>query len=136
MKNVKFLFIGLLFGLALTKGEAIAWVRIQEMFRFEGFQLFGIFFTAIPTGAICVLLIKKFKIKTLQGESIEFPPKKYSHGLIIGGLIFGCGWTLTGACPGPLYSQIGSGSLVTIITLLSALAGTWTFGYFQSKLPD
>jgi uncharacterized membrane protein YedE/YeeE len=136
MKNIKYLLIGIVFGLALTKGEAISWWRIQEMFRFESFHMFGIFMTAIPTAAIALMLIKKFKVKSLEGEPIEIPQKKYHHGVIIGSLIFGFGWALTGACPGPLYAQIGSGSLVTVFTLLSALAGTWTFGYFQSKLPD
>jgi uncharacterized membrane protein YedE/YeeE len=136
MKNIKYLLIGIVFGLALTKGEAISWWRIQEMFRFESFHMFGIFMTAIPTGAIALMLIKKFNVKSVEGEPIEIPKKKYHHGVIIGSLIFGFGWALTGACPGPLYAQIGSGSLVTVVTLLSALAGTWTFGYFESKLPD
>jgi uncharacterized protein len=136
MKNLKYLFLGIVFGLALTKGEAISWYRIQEMFRFESFHMFGIFMTAIPTGAFCLLIIRKFKLKTFEGEPIEMPVKKYSHGVVIGSLIFGFGWALTGACPGPLYAQIGSGSLVTIATLLSAIAGTWTYGYFQRSLPD
>lgn len=136
LTNLKYLLIGTLFGLALTKGEAISWYRIQEMFRFESFHMFGIFMTAIPTGALCLFLIRKLKLKTFEGEVIDMPVKKYSHGVLIGSLIFGFGWALTGACPGPLYAQIGSGSLVTIVTLLSAIAGTWTYGFFQSKLPD
>lgn len=136
MRNLKYLFVGVFFGLVLTKGEAISWYRIQEMFRFESFHMFGIFMTAIPTGAILLLLIRKLKIKTLEGEEIEMPKKEYHHGIILGSLLFGFGWALTGACPGPIYAQIGSGTLVAIVTLLSALAGTWCYGYFQKYLPD
>jgi uncharacterized membrane protein YedE/YeeE len=136
MRNLKYLFVGFFFGLVLTKGEAISWYRIQEMFRFESFHMFGIFMTAIPTGAILLLLIRKLKIKTLEGEEIEMPKKEYHHGIIIGSLLFGFGWALTGACPGPIYAQIGSGTLVAIVTLLSALAGTWCYGYFQKYLPN
>jgi uncharacterized membrane protein YedE/YeeE len=136
MKNLKYLLAGIVFGIALTKAEAISWFRIQEMFRFEAFQMFGIFMTAIPVGAISLLVIKKMKWKTLDGTPVEMPKKEYHHGIIIGSLIFGFGWALTGACPGPLYAQIGSGSLVTIIALLSAILGTWVYGYFQKYLPD
>jgi uncharacterized protein len=124
------------FGLALTKGEAMSWYRIQEMFRFESFHMFGIFMTAIPTGALSLYFIRKWKFKTLEGEPIAMPEKKYHHGVIIGSLIFGFGWALTGACPGPLYTQIGSGSTVTIATFTSAVIGTWTYGKFQKYLPD
>ena len=136
MKNWVFLPVGIVFGLALTKGEAISWFRIQEMFRFESFHMFGIFMTAIPTGALGLFIIRQWKIKTIGGEPIQIPKKKYHHGVIIGSLIFGFGWALTGACPGPLYAQIGSGSIVTLATLLSAIAGTWTFGRIQKYLPD
>lgn len=136
MKNIKYLFVGLIFGLALTKGEAISWFRIQEMFRFESFHMFGIFITAIPLGALGIFLLRQLNIKTIDGEVITKPEKKYHNGVIIGSLIFGFGWGLTGACPGPLYVQIGSGYMVTIVTLLSAIAGTWTFGRFQSYFPD
>jgi len=136
MKNLKYLLVGVVFGLALTKGEAISWYRIQEMFHFESFHMYGIFMTAVPVGALSLLLIKKFQVKTFAGETIETPKKEYHHGKIIGGLIFGFGWALTGACPGPLYAQIGAGYTVTIMTLLAALLGTWTFGRVQKYLPD
>jgi len=135
MKNLGYLFVGIVFGLALTKGEAISWYRIQEMFRFESFHMFGIFMTAVPVGAISIYLLKKFNIKTLEGEKIEKTKKDFHPGIIIGSLIFGFGWALTGACPGPLYAQIGSGSVVTIATLLAAILGTWTFGRIQHLLP-
>lgn len=136
MKNSVYLIAGIIFGLALTKGEAISWFRIQEMFRFESFHMFGIFMTAIPTGALGIFLIRRLSLKTISGEVIDMPEKKYHHGVILGSLIFGFGWALTGACPGPLYAQIGSGFLVTIATLLSAIAGTWTYGRIQKYLPD
>jgi uncharacterized membrane protein YedE/YeeE len=136
MKHLKYLLVGVVFGLALTKGEAISWFRIMEMFRFESFHMYGIFMTAVPVGALSLIIIRSLKLKTFDGEPIEIPSKKYHHGLIIGGMIFGFGWALTGACPGPLYAQIGSGYTVTIATLLAAIAGTWTFGLLQRFLPD
>ncbi len=136
MKNLKYLFVGIVFGLTLTKGEAISWYRIQEMFRFESFHMFGIFMTAVPVGALGLFLIRKSKMKTFEGEIVEMPVKEYHHGVVLGSLIFGFGWALTGACPGPLYAQIGSGSLATIATLLSAIGGTWVYGKFGAYLPS
>src|ERR1044071_3326233 len=123
MKNIKYLLVGVVFGLALTKGEAISWFRIQEMFYFESFHMYGIFMTAVPLGAISLFIIRRLKLRATTGELIEKPVKSYQHGVIIGGLIFGFGWALTGACPGPLYAQIGSGYLVVIITFFSAAVG-------------
>ncbi len=136
MKNIKYLLVGTFFGFVLTKGEAISWYRIQEMFRFESFHMFGIFMTAVPVGALSLWIIRKFKIKSADGSEIETPRKPYHHGIVIGSLLFGFGWALTGACPGPIYAQLGSGMLVTIATLLAGLAGTWTFGLLQKYLPD
>lgn len=131
----KYTFIGLLFGVLFVKAEIVSWFRIQEMFRLQSFHMYGVIGSAVITGAISVWLIKKFKIRTLQGESIIFHPKKFNKGQIYGGLLFGLGWAITGACPGPLYAQIGIGSTVTIITLLSAIAGTWVYGSIREKLP-
>lgn len=136
MKNFKYLLVGIVFGLALTKGEAISWYRIQEMFRFESFHMYGIFMTAVPVGALSIFIIKKLKLKSINGGSIDVPTRVYHHGLIIGGLIFGFGWALTGACPGPLYAQIGSGYSVTLATFVSAMFGTWTYLRLQRHLPD
>ncbi len=135
MKYITYLILGTAFGFILTKSEAISWYRMQEMFHFQGFQMYGIFMTAIPTGAISIWLIRRFRIKTLKGEEVIIHPKKYNHGVIIGGLIFGIGWGLTGACPGPIYAQIGSGFAVAAVVLLSAIIGTWTYSYFRDKLP-
>ena len=135
MKNIKYILAGIFFGVVLTKGEAISWYRMQEMFHFQSFHMFGIFMTAIPVGAISVLLIKKFNIKTSTGETVSIPDKPFNKGIIFGSLIFGFGWALTGACPGPLYAQLGSGVLVTIVTIAAALFGTWTYALVREKLP-
>lgn len=132
---LKYTLIGLLFGILFVKAEIISWFRIQEMFRLQSFHMYGVIGSAVITGAISVWLIKKFKIKTLQGESIIFHPKSFNKGQVYGGLLFGLGWAITGACPGPLYAQIGIGSTVIIITLLSAIAGTWVYGSIREKLP-
>jgi len=136
MKNIQYLIVGVVFGFALTKGEAISWYRMQEMFYFQGFHMYGIFMTAVPVGALGIWFIRKFGIKTMEGETVEEITKPYHHGVIFGGLIFGFGWALTGACPGPLYAQIGAGYLVTIITFLSALLGTWVYALLKPYLPD
>ena len=133
--NLKFLLAGIFFGFLLIKSEVISWFRIQEMFRFQSFHMFGIIGSAIMVGMISIFLIKKFNLKTINGEPIAIAPKKFNKGMIYGGLLFGFGWAITGACPGPLFAQIGSGATVVIITLLSAIAGTWTYGRFREKLP-
>ena len=131
----KFLIMGVLFGIILVKSEVISWYRIQEMFRLQSFHMFGVIGSAVVTGIISIWLIKKFNIKTISGEKIELPVKKFNKGQIYGGLIFGFGWAITGACPGPLFAQIGSGFSVIIVTLLSAITGTWVYGLLREKLP-
>ena len=133
--NLKYLVVGIAFGIVFVKAEIISWFRIQEMFRLESFFMYGVIGTAVVVGMISVFIIKTFNIKTLSGEKIIFENKTFNKGQIIGGLIFGIGWAITGACPGPLFAQIGSGFLVVIVTLLSAIAGTWVYGYFRDKLP-
>ena len=135
MKNLKFLFVGIVFGIVFVKAEIISWFRIQEMFRFQSFHMFGVIGTAVVVGLISVQLIKKLNIKTLSGDSISINPKTYTKGTIIGSLLFGFGWAITGACPGPLFAEIGSGFFSIFVTMLSALAGTWIYGYFQKRLP-
>jgi uncharacterized membrane protein YedE/YeeE len=133
--NLKYLAVGIAFGIVFVKAEIISWFRIQEMFRLESFFMYGVIGTAVVVGMISVFIIKKFNIKTISGEKIVFENKTFNKGQIFGGLIFGIGWAITGACPGPLFAQIGSGFLVVIVTLLSAIAGTWVYGYFRDKLP-
>ena len=135
LSNLKFAFAGILFGIILVKSEVISWFRIQEMFRLQSFHMYGVIGSAIIVGIISVLIIKKFKVKTIDGEQIHFEPKKFNKGQIFGGLLFGFGWALTGACPGPLFAQIGTGATVIIVTLFSAIIGTWVYGYLRDKLP-
>ncbi len=134
--NLKYAAAGILFGFVLVKAEVISWFRIQEMFRLQSFHMYGIIGTAVVVGAISVWLIKRFQVRTIYGETIDFHPKKFNKGNVIGGLIFGLGWAMTGACPGPLFAQIGTGASVIIVTLLSAIAGTWVYGYFRERLPS
>ncbi len=133
--NFKYAAAGIWFGILLVKSEVISWFRIQEMFRLQSFHMYGVIGSAVFVGIISVWLIKKFNIKTIHGENIVLLPKKFSKGQIYGGLMFGFGWALTGACPGPLFAQIGSGASVISITLLSAIAGTWVYGYVREKIP-
>lgn len=133
--NLKYLFVGVLFGVVFIKAEIISWFRIQEMFRLHSFFMYGVIGTAVVTGALSIWIIKTFNIRSLQGEEINFEQKDFNKGQIYGGLIFGIGWAITGACPGPLFAQIGGGFLVVSITFLSALAGTWFYGLIREKLP-
>lgn len=132
---IKYMLLGVFFGIILVKSEVISWFRIQEMFRLQSFHMYGVIGSAVAVGALSVFLIKKFKIKTIYGEPIEFISKKYNKGNIIGGLIFGFGWAITGACPGPLFALIGNGATVIIVTLFSAIAGTWVYGLVRERLP-
>lgn len=133
--NFKYMAVGLIFGIVFVKAEIISWFRIQEMFRLQSFHMYGVIGTAVVVGIISVWLIKKYNIKTIHGEKIAFHPKKFNKGQIYGGLLFGLGWAVTGACPGPLFAQIGTGVLVIAVVVLSAIAGTWTYGYFRERLP-
>ncbi|MBV4358943.1 DUF6691 family protein [Pinibacter aurantiacus] len=133
--NIKYLIVGVFFGIVFVKAEIISWFRIQEMFRLQSFHMYGVIGSAVAVAMLSVWLIKKFNIKTIYGEKIEFHKKPFSKGQIYGGLLFGFGWALTGACPGPLFAQIGTGATVIIVTLLSAIAGTWVYGKFRDRLP-
>jgi uncharacterized membrane protein YedE/YeeE len=133
--NAKYLVVGILFGIVFVKAEIISWFRIQEMFRFQSFHMYGVIGSAVIVGMISVWAIKRFNIKTINGDNITFSPKIFNKGQIYGGLLFGLGWAVTGACPGPLFAQIGTGASIVIITFLSAVGGTWTYGYLKDKLP-
>ena len=133
--NWKFGLVGVFFGIVFVKAEVISWFRIQEMFRLDSFHMYGVIGTAVLIGMISVFLIKRLNIKTLQGDPITIAPKQFSKGQIYGGLLFGFGWAITGACPGPLFAQIGAGYSVVVVTLLSAIGGTWVYGAIQKYLP-
>ena len=124
-------------GMRDTKAEVISWFRIQEMFRFQGFHMFGVFATALPVAIVTVQLLKRLRARTLGGQPIEIAAKRMGTGAryILGGIVFGVGWSLTGACPGPLYALLGSGVLTMGAALLSALLGAWIYGWLRSNLP-
>jgi hypothetical protein len=132
---LKYSLVGILFGIVFVKTEIISWFRIQEMFQLKSFHMYGVIGTAVIVGAISVAIIKKFKIKTWNGEPVIINKKEYDKGKIYGGLIFGFGWAMTGACPGPLFAQIGAGIGVVFVVITSALIGTWTYGLLKDKLP-
>lgn len=136
MKGIKFIITGLIFGIIMAKSEAISWYRIQEMFRFQSFHMYGIIGTAVVIGLIAVYVIKKFKLKDTQGNQIIFHDKDKSwKRYLIGGSIFGLGWALTGACPGPMFVNIGYGYWAMGIVVLGALIGTYLYGLIKNKLP-
>ncbi|WP_409966310.1 hypothetical protein PIECOFPK_00212 [Mycovorax composti] len=134
-RNIKYFIVGVLFGVVFVKAEIISWFRYQEMFRLQSFHMYGVIGSAVVVGMISVWLIKKFNIKTIDGAPITFAPKKFNKGQIYGGVMFGLGWAMTGACPGPIFVQIGTGVGVVLVVLLSAIAGTWVYGYLRDKLP-
>lgn len=136
MKYIKFLLVGIVFGIVLVKSEAVSWYRIYEMFRFQSFHMYGIIGTAVVTGIILMLIVKKVQLKSIDGNEIIIPPKE--RGLlryIIGGTLFGLGWALSGACPGPMYILVGTGVFQMLIVILAALAGTYVYGVIKDKLP-
>ena len=136
MKGFKFIIAGVVFGVIMAKSEAISWYRIQEMFRFQSFHMYGIIGTAVILGTLSVYLIKRFDIRDWQGNAIVIPDKDKSWTkYILGGLIFGLGWALTGTCPGPMFVNIGYGFITMIIVVIGALAGTYLYGLLKSKLP-
>jgi len=136
MKFIKFLVLGIVFGIVMAKSEAMSWFRIQEMFRFQAFHMYGIIGTAVTLGVLGVFLIKKFKVRDFNGNPIMFFPKEKSYiKYIVGGTIFGLGWALSGACPGPMVVNIGYGFFSMIIVFGFALVGTFVYGLIKDKLP-
>ncbi|WP_029038476.1 DUF6691 family protein [Salinimicrobium xinjiangense] len=136
MKYLKFLAIGILFGIVMYKSEAASWFRIFEMFRFESFHMYGIIGSALTLGVLGTWLIKKYKLKSIDGEPIKFTPKDKSFSrYMYGGILFGLGWALAGSCPGPIYTLIGAGYISILVVLFGALIGTFLYGVFRGKLP-
>lgn len=135
-KYIKFFLVGIFFGIVLVKSEAVSWYRIFEMFKFQSFHMYGIIGTAVGTGILLLLISKSKKIKTTEGNLIKVPLKQKGFTrYIIGGTIFGLGWALCGACPGPMYILIGTGVFSIIIVIIAALAGTYVYGLLKDKLP-
>ncbi len=136
-KLLKSLIFGIFFGLVLVKSEVISWFRIQEMFRFDSFHMYGIIGSAIVVGMISIQLIKRLGIKDMDGNPIRIAPKDASQvkRYLIGGATFGLGWGLIGACPGPLFALLGSGLTVMLIPIVAAILGTYTYGVLRDKLP-
>lgn len=129
------LLVGMAFGIVLTKSEVISWFRIQSMFRFEEAHVYLVMASAIVVGALSLLLLKRFQLKSLQGEAIKIKEKPYQKGVIFGGLLFGMGWAITGACPGPIYAQLGSGEALALITFAGAFVGSYLYAYARPYLP-
>lgn len=133
---VKFVLAGIVFGIVMTKSEALSWYRIQEMFRFQSFHMYGIISTAVILGAIAVMLIKKLQLRDISGNPIVIAPKEKSVArYLIGGTIFGLGWAMTGACPGPMFVNLGYGFWVMSAVIVSAIFGTFFYGVVKDYLP-
>jgi uncharacterized protein len=134
---ILYLVLGCLFGVVLIKSEVVSWFRIQEMFRFQSFHLYGIILSAVASAALSIAVLRRIGARTLTSEEISIPPKTLGRGYRywIGGTLFGVGWALTGACPGPLFALVGGGISVYAVAALSALGGTWLYGYLRPRLP-
>ncbi|MGB6152062.1 MAG: DUF6691 family protein [Pricia sp.] len=136
MKIIKFLLVGIFFGIVLVKSEAVSWFRIYEMFKFQSFHMYGIIGSAVGLGIISVWIIKKTKLKSSEGNTIQLPPKNKSFArYMLGGTIFGLGWALAGACPGPMYILVGTGVFSMFIVIAAATLGTFVYGLLRAKLP-
>ena len=136
MKTLQFLLVGFFFGVVLTKSEAVSWYRIYEMFHFQSFHIYGIIMTAVLTGLIGLQLFKKGKVRDVSGQPISIADKEPGNARYwIGGLFFGLGWALAGACPGPIFILLGAGFLPMVFVLAGALVGTFIYGMLKDKLP-
>jgi uncharacterized membrane protein YedE/YeeE len=136
VKFIRYIFVGIIFGITLTKAEIISWYRIYEMFRFQSFHMYGVIGTAVLIGIVVMQLVRRKKLKTVDGTPIMIDEKHMSiPRYLIGGTIFGFGWALTGACPGPLFILLGNGVSVILVVIASALLGTYTYGILRSRLP-
>jgi len=136
MKFLKFFLVGIFFGIVLVKSEAVSWYRIFEMFKFQSFHMYGIIGSAVFLGVLFLWFLKKFKVRSIEGKEIHLAPKEKSFTrYILGGTIFGLGWALAGACPGPMYILLGTGVTSMILVIAAALLGTFVYGLVQDKLP-
>jgi uncharacterized protein len=137
MRTFKYILTGILFGIIMTKSEAVSWYRIQEMFRFQSFLMYGIIGTAVATGIVLIAVIKKFRLKDIDSRPIQFELKdKQWKKYLFGGSIFGMGWAMTGACPGPIFVLLGQGYTIMLMVITGALAGTYVFALLRNRLPQ
>jgi uncharacterized membrane protein YedE/YeeE len=136
MKFLKFLLVGIFFGIVLVKSEAVSWYRIFEMFKFQAFHMYGIIGSAVLLGIVFLWLLKRGNVKSIEGNPIHLAPKQRSFArYILGGSIFGLGWALAGACPGPMYVLLGTGVWSMLIVILAAVLGTFLYGFIKDQLP-
>jgi len=136
MQNILLFIIGIVFGITMFKSEAASWFRIYEMFHFQSFHMYGIIGSALLFGVIGTQLIKRLRLKSLSGETIVIPDKEFGvKRYVLGGIIFGLGWALTGACPGPMFTLVGAGVYPILVVIAAAVAGTWVYGLVKDKLP-
>lgn len=136
MKYIQYLIVGVLFGIIMTKSEAISWFRIQEMFRFHSFHMYGIIGSALAVGVVLIQMVKRFSLRDIDGEQIKITDKEKSlWRYLLGGIVFGLGWALSGACPGPMFTLLGNGHGVFLLVILSAVLGTYAYGLVRSVLP-
>jgi len=135
MKDIKYILPGIVFGIILTKSQVISWFRINDMFKFNEPHMYLIISSAIAVGMLSYLLIKKFDLKDIKGEKITITKKEMNKGVMIGGMLFGLGWAITGACPGPIFAQIGAGELPALFTFVGAILGAYLYSISKGKLP-
>ena len=137
MTLLPYFVLGGVFGFVLVEAEVVSWFRIQEMFRFDAFHMYGIIGAAVFTAGISLFVLKRLDLRASDGQPLGLAPKTLGTGVryLAGGAMFGLGWALTGACPGPLVALVGAGVPVMVVAIASALAGTWTYGYLRPKLP-
>jgi uncharacterized membrane protein YedE/YeeE len=137
MKTIKYILTGVIFGIIMTKSEAVSWYRIQEMFRFQSFFMYGIIGSAVILGIILVAVIKRFRLKDMEGQIIQLPVKDHrGKKYLLGGSVFGMGWAMTGACPGPVFVLLGQGYTVMLMVIAGALAGTFVYARLRDRLPQ
>ncbi|WP_457609591.1 DUF6691 family protein [Lutibacter sp.] len=136
MKYIKFFLVGILFGIVMTKAEIISWYRIYEMFKFQSFHMYGIIGSAVVLGMISMFLFRKKMVRTFEGSDINVAPKKKGlYRNLLGGILFGLGWALAGACPGPMFVLIGKGVVSILVVIFGATLGAFLYGLFKEKLP-
>jgi uncharacterized protein len=135
LAHLRVLAVGVFFGIVLVKSEVVRWQRVHDMFLFKEAHMYLIIATGILVAAVCMQLIRRLDVHTVSGEPIRYKPKPFQKGVVFGGILFGAGWAITGACPGPVYAQIGAGAWMALITLAGAVAGMYAYAFLKPRLP-